>query len=204
MGINGCHPSAAASVVLGAEILFAGIQLLLHIRWKSERMRQIPLGADAPLMFGDRSRFYYVLGLIELFAAVIYLDIAAWFSLDNAESLLTLAFAIAVAHGMLGASRKIASIQDATGTSSAMIAEPEPPSQASTDEMTRVALIVLAGGVSFVILLCIYIESGEYLGLSDNFPWWLGIPTVVIFIVAMLKMSGKSTEKKRQMVRKDK
>jgi hypothetical protein len=185
MGARGLRIGTLAAWILAFELLFIGLQFVLQARWKREWDRNRGFSSDG-------ARFYYVLGLIQLFCALIYLDIATFGFLFDRETLASVTFGIAVAHGLFKTARKLAPIPDDIQVDDRKIADSELPHQATMDEMTRVAIIVMGLGVAFTIALCLYLTDGAYDVSSSRTPWWLGIPTLIALALTLFKRLKRS------------
>ncbi len=185
IGVRGHRMATLAACVFAFEFLFIGLQFVLQARWKREwdQNRGLP---------SEGGRFYYVLGLIQLCCALIYLDVATFGFLFDGETFATITFGIAVAHGLLKASRRLAPIPDEVQHDARKMADLGLPHQATPEEMTRVAITVMGLGVVTTIVLSLYIAYGSYDISSDRMPWWLGIPTLIALALTLLKKVKRS------------
>lgn len=187
VGVRGYRIGALRACILAAELLFIGLQFVLQANWKREWDRNLDRQGIPSVMPSEGARFFYILGLIQLCCAVIYLDVATYGFLFNGESFATLTFGIAVAHGLLKASRRLAPIPDEIQHDAQKMADLGLQSRATPDEMTKVAIIVIGLGVAFTIMLTLYLTYGSYDISSNRLPWWLGIPTLIAIALSMYK-----------------
>jgi len=123
---------------------------------------------------------------------LIYLDVATFGFLFDGETFATITFGIAVAHGLLKASRRLAPIPDEVQHDARKMADLGLPHQATPEEMTRFAITVMGLGVVTTIVLSLYIAYGSYDISSDRMPWWLGIPTLIALALTLLKKVKRS------------
>jgi hypothetical protein len=191
-GIRGHRIGTLAACILASALLFIGLQFVLQANWQRQWDQNRDSAGARSAMPSEGSRFYYILGLIQLFCALIYLDIATFGFLSDGETLATLIFGIAVAHGLLRAARRLAPIPDEIQHDARKMADLGLPHQATSEEMTRIAITVMGLGVAFTVVLCLYISYGSYDILSNRTPWWLGIPTLIALALTLLKRIKRS------------
>jgi hypothetical protein len=187
IGVRGHRIATLVACVLAFEFLFIGVQFVLHAKWKREWEKNRDPSDARSVMPSEGAQFYYVLGLIQLCCALIYLNIATFGFLFDGESFATMTFGIAVAHGFLKAARRLAPIPDEIQHDTRKMADLGLEPRATPDEMTRVAITVMGLGVLLTIVLCLYITYGSYDISSNRTPWWLGIPTLMILALTLFK-----------------
>lgn len=165
------------SGVLGFAFLFVGLQFLLHARWQ-RRFAEAPAPSEG-------ARFYFILGMIQLALTMGYLDVATAANLTDLESLSSLLFCIATAHGLLETARRLAFVPDADQRDARKMDDLGLPARATDEEMTRIAIIVMALGVLLTILASIWLLSPSY--DASHVPWWLAVPTLIVIGIAIGK-----------------
>lgn len=185
VGVRGYKISTTAECLLAAELLFIGLQIVLHAKWKREWDQNRTTSTSIPPSAG--ARFYYVLGLLQLWCALGYLDITTFGLLFDAETFAAVTFGVAVAHGLLRSSRTLAPIPDEIQHDARQMAELGFEARASDDEVTKVAIVVVGLGIATTLILCLYISYGSYDIASTRMPWWLGVPTIIIIALALRK-----------------
>jgi hypothetical protein len=187
IGVSGHRIGTLGACILAFELLFIGLQFVLQASWQREWDQMGDSTGARSAMQSEGSRFYYRLGLAQLFCSLIYLDISTFGFLFDLEMFATLVFGIAVAHGLLRSARRLAPIPDEIQRDARKMADLGLPHQATPEEMTRIAIIVMGPGVAFTVVLCLYITYGSSDILSNRTPWWLGIPTLIALALTLLR-----------------
>jgi hypothetical protein len=192
IGVQDHRMGTLAACVFAFEFLLVGVQFVLHSQWEAEWKQNRVLPSTASAMPSERAQFYYVLGLIQLYCVLIYLDIATFGFLFNGETFVATTFGLAVAHGLLKDSRRLAPIADEVQHDARKMADLGLERQATPEEMTKTAIVVMGLGVALTILLCASITYGSYDISSNLMLWWLGIPTLIVLALALIRRPKRS------------
>lgn len=175
-------------LILGGALFMIATQIPVHLNWR----RKWILSHGNPQSPSKGASFYYVAGLIQLFAILIFLNLQIRFRMVDAESLSILLFGISVALSMLFTSQKLAPVSDEDQRNKEKMDRLGLPHRASDAEMTRTALIVLGAGVIAVLILAISIAIGSTDVTRGNahVAWWVSIPTLGI-VLALIALSAR-------------
>lgn len=191
--VYGPKTSILGVSVLGGLFLFIGLQFIFQAKWVREWEQKQDSSDMPPLIPSEGAQFYYGLGVAELFCVLIFLDIAAFEFLVDAGSLWTIGFGIALGQGLLRTSRRLAPISDATQHNAKKMAELGLPYRATDEEMMRVAIVVIGFGVILTFGLCFWLLQTPSESPLGRPPWWLGIPTLAIAALSLLRWAKRSS-----------